>query len=372
MKRTRLTYLAQTQPGFEAIAADEIAQTVDGAIVRGTRAVADKNSMLLFDYGGAARDLMALRTIEDLFVVIATLPDLPPTRDALRALEQATNRATTVDPALALARQLQPGSGGHGKMRFRVIARQVGTTAYRRVDAQRAVERGIATRGDHRWQLAEEHALEFWLTLLPNHASGRGQSEAILVLRLSDERMRHRTYKLEHLPASLRPTAAAALAWLTQPADDDLFLDPMCGAGTILIERANMGRYKLLLGGDIREEALAVVRANVGPRYKPIELRQWDARDLPIDAGSISAVAVNLPFGKQIGTPEDNRALYPAVLREIARVLRPGGRLVALSGDGRSLTESLRRTNTLVRRQMYPVQLLGRPAGVYVVEKVKS
>src|SRR5215211_3980607 len=111
MKRTHLTYLVQTQPGFEAIAADEIAQTLDGTIVRGTRTVADKNGMLLFDYGGDARDLMALRTIEDLFVIITTLPDLPPTRDALRALEQAASRAATVDPALALARQFQPGGG---------------------------------------------------------------------------------------------------------------------------------------------------------------------------------------------------------------------------------------------------------------------
>jgi tRNA (guanine6-N2)-methyltransferase len=382
MKRTRLTYLAQTQPGFEAIAADEIAQSLDGATIRGTRLVADKNGMLLFDYNGDARDLMELRTIEDLFVVVATLPSLPPTRDALGVLEQTANRATTIEPALTLARQIQPGSGGRGKLRFRVISRQVGTTAYRRVDAQRAIERGIATRGDHRWQLADDKAIEFWLTLLPNPAArsagsggasrpaGRNLSEVLLALRLSDERMRHREYKLEHMPASLRPTAAAALAWLTQPAADDVFLDPMCGAGTILIERAYMGRYTQLLGGDRREEALAVARGNIGPRYKPIELRQWDARDLPLDAGSVSAVAVNLPFGKQIGTIEENRALYPAFLREIARVLRPGGRLVALTADGRSLVESLRRTNNLARRQMYPVQVLGQPAGVYVIERV--
>jgi 23S rRNA G2445 N2-methylase RlmL len=403
MKRPRLTYLVQTQPGFEAIAANEIEQSLDGATLRGTRSVADKNGMLLFDYNGDARDLMQLRTIEDLFVVLATLPDLPPTRDALAVLSQIANRATTIEPALTLARQIQPGSGSRGKLRFRVISRQIGTTAYRRVDAQNAIERGIVARGDHRWQLAEANAIEFWLTLLPTPVArpagasthsvspstgsggasgqarsggtsgqaGRNLSEVILALRLSDERMRHREYKLEHLPASLRPTAAAALAWLTQPAADDVFLDPMCGAGTILIERANMGRYKLLLGGDRREEALAVARANVGPRYKPIELRQWDARDLPIDAGSASAVAVNLPFGKQIGTPEENRALYPAFLREIARVLRPGGRLVALTADGRSLAESLRRTNTLVRHQTYPVQVLGQSASVYVIERVK-
>jgi 23S rRNA G2445 N2-methylase RlmL len=182
--------------------------------------------------------------------------------------------------------------------------------------------------------------------------------------------MRHRDYKLEHLPGSLRPTAAATLVWLTQPADDDIFLDPMCGAGTILIERAHMGRYRMLLGGDIRAEALTIARDNIGPRYKPIELRQWDARSLPLDAASITAAAVNLPFGKQIGSAEENRALYPEVLRELARVLRPGARLVALTGDRRTFDDALRRARGLAQRAIYPVLVLGHPAAVYLVERV--
>jgi tRNA (guanine6-N2)-methyltransferase len=360
MKHKRPTYVAQTQPGFEAIAAEEIAGRLEGAIVRGTRSVADKNGMLLFEYAGDPRDLFALRTVEDLFALVATLHELPPTIAALRLLKDAA-ASMPVEPALQIARQIRPGYGGRGKLRFRVVARQVGRAAYRRVDAQRAVERAIAARTDHQWRLEEEGALEFWLTLLPN--------EALLALRLSDEHMRHRDYKLEHLPASLRPTAAAALVWLTRPADDDVFLDPMCGAATILIERAQAGRYALLLGGDAREEAVAVALANIGPRYKPIEVRRWDARKLPLDAASISAAAVNLPFGKQIGSTDENRALYPAVMREMARVLQPGARLVALSGDRRSLDEALRRANGLRRRAVYPVRVLGQPAGVYLIER---
>jgi 23S rRNA G2445 N2-methylase RlmL len=378
------TYLAQTQPGFEAIAAQEIADALDGAVLRGTRAVADKNGMALFEYAGDPQDLLELRTVEDIFAVVATLPDLPPNTNALRLLRD-TAAAMPLEPALRAARQIKPGRGGHGRLRFRVVARQVGQAAYRRVDAQQAVERAIAARGDHHWRLADEGALEFWLTLLPNRTSARPKGpargslrpanqdhagyEALLALRLSDEQMRHRDYKLEHLPASLRPSAAAALAWLTHPAPDDVFLDPMCGAGTILIERAHAGRYALLLGGDTRAQALEVARGNIGPRYKPIELRQWDARALPIDAASISAAAVNLPFGKQIGSTEENRTLYPEVLRELARVLRPGARLVALTGDRRALDDALRRARGLVRRALYPVVVLGQPAGVYLIER---
>ena len=89
----------------------------------------------------------------------------------------------------------------------------------------------------------------------------------------------------------------------------------------------------------------------------------------PERSAAISAAAVNLPFGKQIGSPAENRALYPAFLREMARVLRPGARLVALSGDRAGFTESLRRASKLARRETFPVMVLGQPASVYVIER---
>lgn len=361
MKQQRLTYMAQTQPGFEVIAAEEITRKLEGATVRETRVIADKSGIVLFSYPGDIADLLELRTVEDLFAVVAILRGLPPTRAALQQLTRIATRAPEVDEALRLARQIQPGRGGQGKLLFRVVARQVGQAAYRRLDAQQAVERGIAARDDHKWRRDDEGAIEFWLTLLPE--------EMLLALRLTNERMRHRKYQVAHMPAALRPAAAAALVWLTRPAPDDVFLDPMCGTGTILIERAYAGRYRLLLGGDISEEAVAAAHMNIGSRYKPIDVRVWDAQALPLDAGSVSAAAVNLPFGRQIGTLAANRALYTAFLREATRVLRPGARLVALTSDLRAIDEALRRVSALRYRQSYPVQVLGRPARVYVIER---
>ncbi|MEM8533285.1 MAG: methyltransferase domain-containing protein [Chloroflexota bacterium] len=360
MKHTSHLYLIQTQPGFEAIAAQEIQARLQSITIKSTHTLPGKNGMVLFRYTGNPQNLLQLRTVEDVFFVLSTLPDLPHTYSALHTLRDTANRIR-MDTALALARQFMPGRGGRGKLRFRVVARQAGRTNYRRVDAQRAIEKGITAREDHRWQSAEEKALEFWLTLLPE--------QALLKLRLSDAQMRHRDEKLQHLPASLRPSAAAALVWLTRPQPDDVFLDPMCGAGTLLIERAQTERYTLLLGGDNSAEAIATTQTNIGPRYKPIEIREWDACALPLDDASVTAAAVNLPFGKQIGSADDNRSLYPALLQEMARVLQPRGRFVVLTSDTRTFDMALKRTRDFTRHETHNVQVLGQHARVFVLER---
>jgi tRNA G10 N-methylase Trm11 len=159
------------------------------------------------------------------------------------------------------------------------------------------------------------------------------------------------------------------MVWLTRPMPGDIFLDPMCGAGTLLIERAHAGRYAKLLGGDVDPEAVAATQVNVGARYQPIEIRRWDARHLPLESGSVTALAVNLPFGRKIGDLEQNRRLYPPFLREAARVLRPRARLVTLTSDTSTLEAALRGSDRLAPRESYPVEVLGTRARVSVLDR---
>ncbi len=284
MKHRPPTYIAQTQPGFEAIAAEEIAAEIEGAIPRGAQRRRQERHGAVRVRRRPARPL-ALRTVEDLFVQVARLPNLPPTAAALKLLRDMAASAA-LDQALALARQVSPGRGGRGKLRFRVVARQVGTASYRRVDAQNAVERAILARKDHRWSCGEERA-----RVLADAAAQRGAAGAAPQRRA-------------HAPPRLQGRASAGLvaphggggAGLAHPARARRCIPrPDVRRRHHPDRRAHAGRYAQLLGGDIRLEALAIAQANVGPRHKQIELRQWDARELPIDAGAISAAAVNLP-----------------------------------------------------------------------------
>jgi 23S rRNA G2445 N2-methylase RlmL len=199
---------------------------------------------------------------------------------------------------------------------------------------------------------------------------------ALLAVRLSDHRMRHRTYKREHLPASLRPTLAAAMVFLSRPRPGDRFCDPMCGAGTILAERALAGSYRQLLGGDIDPLAVQASMANLAPwRRRTLAagggcgLHLWDARALGLRSGSLDVIASNLPFGEQIGSHQENPALYRQFLAEAGRVLRPGGRAVLLSSEKELMRKLVHDDRALHMERQVLVGVLGQAARIYVLRR---
>jgi 23S rRNA G2445 N2-methylase RlmL len=299
-----------------------------------------------------------LRTIEDVFAVVGYRRGLTGEPAALERITAHTRETPFVAQALATRARLMPTARVGHRLRYRVVARMTGEHNFRRVDMARAVARAIAERGDHLWRLSPEQAdVEFWATILPD--------EFILAIRLSDEGMRHREYKVAHLPGSLRPSVAAALGWLSKPSVDDVVLDPFCGAGTILIERAHLARYRLLIGCDRNAEALAAARENIGPRHKPLELHPWDATAIPLPDRSVNKIVTNLPWGMRYGSHQENRRLYPRVLGEFHRLVQPGGQLVILTGETRLMSELTARGMFRPDRILH-ISILGARAAVYV------
>ncbi len=353
-------YIAHTQPGFEGIAADEIGVRIRGAREIARRVVPDRAGLTIF-FAPAADKLGAIRTAEDLFGLAGYRPGVGPERAALDKVRAAAREAPLVEAALQARIKVSPGTRAGRRLKFRVVARMAGEHEFRRVDFQRAVERGILERGDHTWRLDEEDAeVELWATMI--------EAEFFLTVRLSDDRMRHREYKTAHRPASLRAPSAAALAWLSAPRDDDVVLDPFCGAGTILIERAHLGRYAMLMGSDRDPAALAAARVNVGARYKPIQLENWDAGALPLADASVDKIITNLPWGLRYGSHGENRKLYPRWFQEFARVLRCGGAMVMLTAEWRLMRE-LERAGKIAPSRIIRVSILGKPAAIYVCRK---
>lgn len=344
-----MRYYCQTLPGLETITASEIDATLPEAVVGQTAP-----GVVHFAYQGHPAALLRLGTAEDVFALVAR-GRLDLERSGLGQAEAMVAAAEGLEGALNALRLARPQKVRQVTFRV-VVQRPTGRHDYVRPELGRRVGRALARRFSRWRQVDEGGTLEVWVLQ-------RG-ADTTIGLRLSDRSMRHRTYKRANLAASLRPVLARAMVLRCRPEDGDVFLDPMCGAGTILAERGEHGRYGCLLGGDIRAEALAAARANIGPRYRPIGLHRWDATRLPLPDASVTRVVCNLPFGVRIGRGADLPALYRAFLAEVRRVLPAGGRAVLLASDIRLLERLLGRSAGLEADSTDHVLVLGRRAAI--------
>jgi 23S rRNA G2445 N2-methylase RlmL len=355
-----MTYYAQTMPGVEEIAWLEIRKRLKDAHFQRYLFAKEQNGIVVFDHAGPAADLLRLRTVEDVYMQVAFEDKLSPLRRDLRAIGEviATSEAfgRAVNDYLRIRRFSGPPT-------YRVISRQYGKFEYSRKDLTETVWRSLKQRYPRWTPVADDAQIEVWANLLG--------STLLIGLRLSDRTMRHRFERRVELPAALRPSVAAAMVFLTDPQPDDIFLDPMTGSGTILFERMQVGPYGLLLGGDIEQERVEAARKNlrgVKSGGNTPDIRQWDARQLPLDDASVDKVASNPPFGKQLGKEVSPRQLYGPLLAELQRVVRPGGRIVLLSSEYDLVKEEIRKLPRLSITTGYSVAVLGVWGRIYIID----
>jgi 23S rRNA G2445 N2-methylase RlmL len=356
---------AMVLPGLEEIASEEITDDLGGDVRKTARG-------LVVFRADIDRRLLRLRTTEDVFLYAWGTDQLSYRAVDLEKIQRWTARAADWDHLLRLHHGVRPKP--KGKPTYHLVTQMSGKHGYLRKHAHEALAKGLAGKLPASWRPAEENAsVEVWLTI-------QGAT-AVCGLRLSDRTMRHRTYKVEHLPASLRPTLAAAMVRLAGTGAGQVFVDPMCGAGTILAEQLEgrrSGPGITVLGGDLDRAAVRMAAANLG-RLEPALLARWDARRLPLANSCVDRVVSNPPFGKRVGEPEEIGPLYARMVREVDRVLKPGGRAVLLVADAGRLRDAIRGLTAdgsdggegagwKALRQV-PVQVLGQRAVISVWRK---
>ena len=350
-----MRYYILTVPGIEAITMRELQDSFKGSSRFDTAP-----GRLVFDFSGDAADLLKLGTAEDVFALVAE-GTIDSSRRGLRQARASVRKSRFLHQATKAHRDV---SGRQPRKRtFRVVAqRNAGQHAYRRVDLQQAVSKALSGALPS-WRIVSENAeVEIWVL--------HDRDDFLCGVRLSDRSMRHRDYKDVSLPASLRPVVARAMVLISKPESGDVFLDPMCGAGTIPIERGRDSRYRYLLAGDMDPEAVAAIRTNVGPRYKPIGIVRWDARRLALAERSVDKIVCNPPFGRKSRGDSDDTALYTAFLDEAARVLTPGGVAVLLTSRIQLLTALVKQRRLLRLETKHRIRVLGLEATIFRIRRI--
>lgn len=290
----------------------------------------------------AQPEFAALHLAEDVFVTLAQAGTGTPRR-------VADSLVTRADLERCLSVWTRFAGHLRSSMTYRVIARVVDESRFQRTELRDAVMTTVAAHRP-RWRVADPAQLELWVL---EHQRGA----FVAGLRLSDKRMRqHGDGRTTERRGALRPVVAAAMIRLAGHSLGRV-LDPCCGSGTLLEEALAAGWEAV--GSDLDAEAVAIAHQNV-PRAT---VDRADVLHLPQDDATFDAVVSNLPFGRQFPVPNPARWLRQA-LAEMARVTRPGGRVVILVPP-----PVPREWSELTLVSSYPLRLLGVSTRIWVFDR---
>jgi len=342
-------YYAMTVPGLESLARVDIQSCLEDANL-----LDESPGKLVFSYSGTYEKLLRLRSVDNIFIHIGTISGITRSRNSLGEIFRQVS-SFEMDDALRIHKEAH---GGKGKklLTFRVVSTMVGRHNFRRIDAQKAVEACLTKK--HGWRFSlDSPTLEFRMDL--------DEDSVLLGLRLTDNRIHRKGYKVSHVPASLSPSAAYCMVLLSDPKPSDVFADPMCGAGTIIAERTMAGRYSRIIGGDIDAKAILSAQKNTGSGRLSPDLMRWDALRMPLGNHVIDKIVCNLPFGKQTEKLE-HEYQYLDFFKESYRVLKPRGKMVILSSEP-ELTKNLKKSPYFSIERIIKIDLYGIRAYIYVL-----
>lgn len=344
MTRNNTRYLceAEVAEGLEQVAADELLTQLG----RQQQVVLTRKGLIQFTYEGNLKSLLGLKTVIAVYLLHSFALPRP---KALLGHQHFHTLLNLIRTAL----NLHKGETFHS---LYIDAAGSDSSVMQRLKTELAAEVGLVPIG-------EKGDL---LIRLRRSINGEGWDALV---RLSPRPLATRSWRVCNFEGALNATVAQAIVCFTQPQPDDLFLNLMCGSGTLLIERLSAGKSAQVIGFDSDTDALNCAQENLNASGHKASLMQADARTIPLPDHSVTKLCADLPFGQLVGSHRENTVLYPAVLHEAARVAASGAIFVVITHEIRLMESVLRQEQLWETKGIYPVTLGGLHPRIYILHK---
>lgn len=168
----------------------------------------------------------------------------------------------------------------------------------------------------------------------------------------------------------LRPEMAHLLCFLSEPANDDIFLDPFAGSGAIVSERARYFPYNKIFAGEKDKQIFKRLQERILEEKLKVILGRWDATNLSsLTDNSIDKIVTDPPWGFFKRGSDDLEEFYKKMLEEFSRVMVSDGIAVILSGQKEILEKNLKKLSVFVLEKKLDVLVSGKKAGVYKLRR---
>ncbi len=349
-----MRYFAETLPGIENFAWLEVRSRLQNPSFGETLFVKEKRGILAFEAGGETRSLTQLRTAVSVSAFAFLLKELVRTPQDLRLISKMVATSDEFGIAINQAMQFrkQPGVPT-----YRIYGRIAGKYPYHKTDLTRAVAFGMEKRYPDWEQSSQKPRLEISISALG--------SQILCGVRLTDPDM-HSTYNhAVKLSSELPPSVAAGMAYLSEPQETDIFLDPMSNDGLFLMERRLAGPYQQMIALTPNRPAYKLAQNNLQKQRKEApqnsQVQKQTFLDAQTEANSVNKLVADL-------TATD--VPYLAFLTEVGRVLMENGRAIILTTAYDTVKETLRQLPLLEIMTGHSVYIHGKWGRIYIMKKV--
>lgn len=305
-----MKFILTCDPGLEDVVEREVEEKIKGAKFLGK--LANFQGKVVIE-AASSKSLLDLRSVHHVAKLVASFQIEHVDK---RGLEEIGKRLEKLS--------LSPWM--RGKKSFRISCQRIGSHHFTSIDVQRIAGKVVQEKYKLKVDLKR-----FQLNLKVD-VFGKDVFVSIpITLKSLSKRFKLRFFH----PAALKPTIAYGLIRIAEVKEGETVLDPMCGGGTILLELADIFKDKIkIFGGDINpkfvEGTILNARANLLSKF--IKVMVLDATRLTsfFTPNSVDKIITDLPYGVRMKR-WNLKELYMKFLESSSEILKPSGRIVALT-----------------------------------------